>query len=269
MTDLRDSQPALPADPAQRVTTPGRTPGALPPLSLEAPAAASPAVAVAIGIAMGRERVLARSTALSALLGAALVVVSGLIERRVGSAGAVDRALAGTFNVVVPLVSFGVAAQASGRGNLRDAAWAAARFGVARRDVALGAILVALAASAALGAAFAVLAVAVAHAPGNPPLAHDAVTSAWIAALTAAAYTGWFSAGATFGKRGGGRWVPLLADFVLGGSTGLVGAILPRANATSLLGGAAPLGMAQASSSIILVVSAVVLTGVAALRCRD
>jgi hypothetical protein len=109
----------------------------------------------------------------------------------------------------------------------------------------------------------------VAHAPGNPPLAGDAITSAWVAALAAAAYTSWFALGATFGRRGGGRWAPLLLDFVMGGSTGLAGALLPRANAASLLGGAAPLGMTQASSSVILAGSVMVLAGIAALRCRE
>jgi len=268
VTDVRVSRPSLP-DPAERGTTPGRTGGALPAISLDAPPAAGAGVALALGFAMGGRRVLGRSTALSALLGAALVVVAALIERRVGSAGAVDRALAGTFNVVVPLVSFGVAAAISARRNLREGVWAAARYGVARRDVALGAIAAGLAASATLGAAFAVLAVAVAHGPGNPPLARDLLTSAWIGALTAAAYASWFAAGATFGRRGGGRWVPLLADFVLGGSAGLAGAILPRANAASLLGSAPPLGLPHASSSLILAASAVVLAGFAALRCRD
>ncbi len=271
MTDARASRPSM-ADPMERTTLPGRTPGPLPPLSLVAPPAASPAVALAIGFAVARERILRRPTALSALLGAALVVVSGIVERRMGSAGAVDRVLAATFNVVVPLVAFAVVGEASGRGNLRDGVWAAARYGVARRDVALGAVGAASAAAAVLAAMFAALAVAVGHAEGNPPLAHDMFTSGWIAALTAVAYTGWFSLGSTFGRRGGGRWVPLVVDFVLGGGTGLAGALLPRAHAANLLGvldGAAPLGLPQASSSLVLVASALVLTGLAALRCRE
>jgi hypothetical protein len=264
VTDLRISRPSV-----ERATTPGRTGGALPPLSLEAPPAVPALVALALGFAMGRRRILRRPMALSAVMGASLVVVSALIERRVASAGAVDRALAATFNVVIPLVSFSVAAAISARGNLRESVWPAARYGVARRDVALGAIGAGLAASAALAAIFGALAVAVAHGQGNPPLAGDLVTSAWIAALTGAAYTSWFTAGATFGRRGGGRWVPLLADFVIGGSAGLAGAVLPRANAASLLGGAAALGLPHASSSLILGASAVVLAAFAALRCRD
>lgn len=268
MTDVRVSRPPGP-EPGERTTLPGRTPDALPPISLQAPPVAPPGVALALGFSMARERILRRPTLLSALLGAGLVVVAGLIERRAGSAGAVDRTLAATFNVVVPLLTFGVAAEAGGRRNLRDGVWSAARYGVARRDVALGAVGAAVLVSAILSTLLAALAVTVAHAEGNPPLARDLFTSGWIAALTAAAYTGWFMAGATFGRRGGGRWVPLLLDFLIGASSGVAGAILPRANAASLLGGAGPLGLPQASSSLILGASAMTLAGVAALRCRE
>ncbi len=134
----------------------------------------------------------------------------------------------------------------------------------------MGTIGAALATSAALGAAFAALAVLVAHAEGNPALLSDLFTSGWIAALTAAAYAAWFMAGANVrAARRRARWVPLVLDFVLGGSTELAGAGPAAAHAVSLLGGAAPLGLSQASSSLALAVSAVVLASVAALRCRE
>jgi hypothetical protein len=259
---------APPETDAARATLPG-THDELPPLSRVAPRAATPGVALALGFALGRARLLRRPSALSVLLGAALVVVAALVERRVGSAGAVDRTLTSTFNLVVPLVTFGLAAEVSGRGNLRESLWAVARHGVARRDVALGAIAAGLVASAALGAGFAVLAVLGAHADGNPSLLRDALTSAWVGALAASAYTAWFCAGATFGRRGAGRWVPLVADFAIGSLTGVLGAILPRAHAASLLGGVAPLGLPQASSTLVLATSALVLSAFAALRCRE
>ncbi|MFT3768631.1 MAG: hypothetical protein QM820_24560 [Minicystis sp.] len=268
MTDLRISRPSLPGT-EDRTTLPGRAPGGLPPIAWEAPPPAATFEAVRIGFAMARARLLRRPMVITGFLGAALVVVAGIIERRVGSAGAVDRALAATFNLVVPLVAFALMTEASGRDRLRDAMWPAARHGVARRDVALGAIAASATAAAALSALYAVLTVAVAHGPGNPPIATDALTSAWVAALAAAAYTGWFAIGSTFGRRGRGRWAPLVLDFTVGASTGLVGALLPRANAASLLGGAAPLGLPQGTSSLILAASAVVLTGLAALRCRE
>jgi hypothetical protein len=246
----------------------------LPPVVTDAPRPAAPAVALAIGLALGRARIARRPTLLSAMLGAALVVVAALIERHEGTAGAVDRTLGATLSLVVPLVSFGVAAEATGRGNLRDAVWPAARYGVARRDVALGTIFATAAASAALGAVFAVLAVAAAHGDGNPPLARDAFMSGWIGALTAAAYATWFAFGATFGRRGGGRWVPLLLDFAVRGSAGMLAAVLPRGHAANLVGGAAaaaaaPLGMGQAESSLALLGMVGALAALAALRCRE
>ncbi|HVY47084.1 MAG TPA: hypothetical protein VHB21_14450, partial [Minicystis sp.] len=65
---------------------------------------------------------------------------------------------------------------------------------------------------------------------------------------------------------GGGRWVPLVADYALGASTGLLGAVLPRGNALNLLGGAAPLGLSQPTSSLLLALMTVVLVVAAALR---
>ncbi|APR80660.1 Hypothetical protein A7982_06007 [Minicystis rosea] len=268
MTDVRSSRPSLP-DPAERTTLPGRAPNGLPPIALEAPPPPPTLEALRIGLSMGRARLMQRGALLSMVLGLALVVVAGIVERRVGSAGAVDRALTATFNLVVPLLSFAIVSAVTGRQNLRESVWSAARYGVARRDVAFGVILAAALASAAICALSAVLAVVVAQAPGNPPFATDAFTSAWIAALAAAAYTGWFSLGSAFGRNGGVRFLPLVADFVIGGSTGIAGALLPRANAASLLGGPAPLAMTQASSSVILAASAMILGALAALRCRE
>lgn len=251
-----------------RETLPGRRRTALGPLQLDVQPEVGLGAAIAIGFAVGRERVLRRPTALSALLGAALVIVGAVIERHAGAAGAVDRALAGTFHVVIPLVSFGIAAEAAGRGHLRESLWPIARYGVARREVALGLIAMAILVAAGLAAVFAVGSVALAHGPGEPPVLRDAFQCAWIAALTASAYTAWFSLGTTFLKGGRGLWIPLGVDFLAGGSTGLTGAVLPRGNAESLLGGAAPMHLPQAASSGILLGSAVVLTLLAALRCR-
>ena len=266
MSEARISQePPL----GDRQTVPGGAPGGLPPIVMVAPRPTRSRRAIAIGFAMGRARLLRRPTALAALLGASLVVAAGVIERRVGSAGAADRALAATFRLVIPLVCFAIAAEAAGRGNLRDGVGPASRSGVARRDVALGALAAALALAATTSAALAALAVLVAGGGGALPGPRDAFTSAWIAALTASAYVGWFGLGATFGRRGGGRWAVLLADFALGGFAGFVGAVLPRAHAQNLLGGAAPLGLAQASSSALLGAAALVLCVLAALRCRE
>jgi hypothetical protein len=251
-----------------RDTLPGRRDTELGPPELDVQPKVGLGAAIGLGFALGRERILRRPTALSALLGAALVIVGAVIERRAGTAGAVDRALSGNFRLVIPLVAFGVAAEATGRGNLCESVWPIARYGASRREVALGLIAMAMVVSMVLGALFAVSSVALAHGSGEPPLLRDALQCAWIGALTASAYTAWFSLGATFFKRGRGRWIPLVADFLVGSSTGLVGALLPRSNAQNLLGGAAPMHLSQPVSSGILVGSAVILALVAALRCR-
>jgi hypothetical protein len=252
-----------------RVTLPGHGPRSLGPLQLAPPPPARFAAAIRLGAAAARARIFRRPTALAALLGLTLIAVSTVIERRLGSAGAVDRVLGSTFRLIIPLVTFGVAAAATGHDRLREAVWPLARYGASRRDVALGTILGAVAASAALAALFAVVSVVLAHSPGEPPLLRDAFQSAWIGALTAAAYAAWFCFGAIFWKRGRGRWLPLILDLLLGTSTGLFGAVFPRGNAQNLLGGAAALHLSQPASSGALALTTVALTLIASLLCRE
>jgi hypothetical protein len=218
---------------------------------------------------MAGRRLAARRPVLALVLGSALAVAAAVIEVSIAGAGAADRALWATFRLIVPLTTFALVADAADRNQLRDAAWPAARFGVACRDVALGIAAAAALASAIAAALVAAVSVAVAHAPGAPPLLRDMLVSGWIGALTGAAYAGWFSLGGTFLRRGLGRAAPLVADLLLGGSPGVLGALLPRGNAVNLLGGPAPLGLAQPASAALLVLSAVLLALAAAIRCRD
>ncbi|WP_437784209.1 hypothetical protein [Sorangium sp. So ce1097] len=224
---------------------------------------------VRLGMEMALSRLRARRPLLALGLGVALAVAAAVIEVAFGSAGAVDRALLATFRLVTPLTIFALAADAAARTTLRDAAWPAARFGAATHHVALGIALAALLSSAAAGALLAVVVVAIAHGPGAAPFVRDVFTSGWIGALTGAAYAGWFSLGATFLRRGSGRFVPLAADFVLGGSAGVVGALLPRGNAVNLLGGPSPLELGQQASAGLLALGALLLAFAAAARCRE
>ena len=225
--------------------------------------------AIRLGASAARARIFRRSTALAALLGLALIVVSTVIERRAGSAGAVFRVLRSTSGLILPLVTFAVTAAATGHDRLREAVWPLARYGASRRDIALGTVLAAVAASAALATLFAVVSVVLAHGPGEPPLLRDAFQSAWIGALAASAYAAWFSFGAVFLRRGRGRWIPLVLDLLFGASTGLLGAVFPRGSAANLLGGAAALQLSQPASSAVLAVSTVLLTLLASLLCRE
>ncbi|MEO7331304.1 MAG: hypothetical protein ABI193_22200 [Minicystis sp.] len=264
---MRDDLPSL--SPLERATVPSPGPEALFRVERDPPPPASPLVGLRAGAILARDRLLRRPTALTVLLGAALVLVGAMIEVRVGSAGAVDRALAGTFRLVIPLVCFALAAEAGGRGNLREGLWPLARYGLNRRDLALGVLLVTLAASALVAALFAATSVLLAHAPSSPPLFIDTFQSAWIGALTGLAAAAWLGLAGTFGKRGWARFLPVLADFLLGGSTSFVAALFPHAHAVNLLGGTAPLHLSQPQSSAILLLMTLVLSALTVLRCRD
>jgi hypothetical protein len=217
---------------------------------------------------MASQRLRRRGLALIGLLALALVFTSATIELRAGSAGAVDRVLEATFRLVIPLFTLAIVAAVSSRGNLSDAAWSAARFGARHSAVALGLLAAAVLASAGSAALLAAFSVAAAHTKSAPPLAADAALSAYIGAITAAAYAGWLGLGSTFFRFGQGRLIFIILDFLIGGSAGLMGAIFPRGNATNLLGGAAPLGLSQPSSTAILILSAAALCLAAAARCK-
>jgi hypothetical protein len=225
--------------------------------------------ALAAGFAMGAARLRRRPAWLAAALGLALAIASALVERRVTSVGAVDRALEATFGLVLPLAAFAAVSAVTSRERLRDAVWPLARYGGSARALALGACAAAAGAAAAFGALAAVLVVLVAHAPAAPPLVADAAVSAWLGALAGAAYVGWFSLGAAFGRRGVLRFAPLALDFTVGGTGGVLGAILPRGHVHALLGGAAPLGLPRLACTAALVGTAVVLTSLAAARTGD
>lgn len=225
--------------------------------------------AVRLGLDLALRRLASRRPLLSFALGLALALAAAFIEVSAGAAGAVDRALLATFRLIVPLVAFALAADAAERVDLRGAAWPVARFGASSRGVAFGIALATAGAAAGAAAVLAAVTAVAAHAAGAPPLARDAFVSGWIGALTGAAYAGWFSLGGTFLRRGRGRLAPLAADLLLGGSTGVAGALLPRGNAVNLLGGQAPLGLTQSASASLLAASALLLALAAAIRCRD
>ena len=94
-------------------------------------------------------------------------------------------------------------------------AFGAAPFRAAMATLAV-VIVIGAASSAAIGAAVAF----VAHGVSNPPRVRDALTSAYAGALGGSAYAAWFSLGASFGRRGGGRSLFLVGDWILGGHDG-------------------------------------------------
>ena len=219
-----------------------------------------------LGARLGVERLRDRRTAFAVLLGVALAITGGVIERSATSLGAVDRALGGTFRLLVPLLALSFVSRAVSREGLGPGTFSIARFGVPRFAVALGITSAAALACAVLGAALAALTVIAAHTQAAPPLALDVLQSAWIGAVSSLAYAAWTAYGSTY-FRGRGRWMPIAADYLLGGSTGLAGALLPRSHASSLLGlGDAPLDLPRAASFGVLFAMAILLTLAASTR---
>lgn len=229
----------------------------------------SPAELARTGVALGARaavvRLAGRTGVAVGVAAIGLAAVAGGLQREATTAQAVDRALVAIFDLVIPLATFALVSAAIGRQRLQDAVWPLARFGADRRAVALGVIAASAGVSAAIAAIATVLGIVAAHGPTSPPLLLDAVTSAWIAALTAAAYAAWLSLGATFLRFGAGRLAVLIADFFLG-AVGLVAWVMPRGLALNLLGLAAT-ELPQRGASAALVVTALAAAALAALRC--
>jgi hypothetical protein len=190
-----------------------------------------------------------------AVLALSTSLTVALVERVAAPLTAPDRTVSAVVGVVVPLLSFGLLALATGRTRLAEASWPIARFGAPRGQVALGLVATAMIASALWSAVCVSLAVWLAYG-GIAGTAQDVLTSSWIAALGAASYCGWFALGGCWLRRGRGRWIVLVADLVLGAGSGLAAAIWPRAHLHSLVGGEAVLGLAQAPSSVALLAMA-------------
>jgi hypothetical protein len=199
---------------------------------------------------------------------AALAVVSALVLRRSGTSatgGALEAIFGG---YALPLLTFTVVGGVLGGDGLARSTRPFAAFGAPPAGVAAVTVGVAVVASALVAALVGAAVAALSHGSTDPPLALDALTSAWVAALGAAAYAAFFSFGASFGRRGGGRAVALVVDWVLGASTGAAGLPVPRAHVRSLLGGDAVMALSGRVSALALVAIVVVFGALAAGRAR-
>lgn len=234
-----------------------------------ASASASFATGVRLGFRTAASRLTARSSLLLIGLSVALVLSGGLIERRITSWGSVDRSLISTFRLVIPLYCFALTSAVCQGLGLREAAWSVARFGAARRDVALGLVLLLVASAAAGGFLLASLAVLSAFGSSSRPLVAELFTSAWIGAFVSAAYVAWFAWGSTFLNRGRGRWIPLICDALFGAGTGTLAAFFPRSHARNLIGEIGPTHFSQPQSCVALLVMVFVLVSLSMVRSRD
>ena len=141
-------------------------------------------------------------------------------------------------------------------------------FGAAPARAAGVTIGVAAAACAALGGVLGAAVALVAHGISDPPLWRDAIVSAYAGGLGGIAYAAWFSLGASFGRRGMGRAGLLIADWVLGATSGAGAVMTPRGHLRNLLGGVPPMDLSQRASAFALVAIALLCAGFALLKAR-
>ena len=199
----------------------------------------------------------------------ALAFVAAGVAHRLGSADAASHVLVGPFGAIaLPLFVYAIVSATLGGEGLTRASRSLVAFGASPARAALAQVAVAVVASAVLGALVASAVAALAHGSADPPVAGDAGTSAWIAALGAAAYAALFCFGSTFGARGAGRTVALVLDWALGAGGSAVALVTPRGHVRNLMGGAAPLELGQRASSAWLASLTVVFILLALARSR-
>lgn len=197
-----------------------------------------------------------------------LAVGATLITRQSGGASA-DRAILGVFGpFVLPLLAYGIVAATFNGQRVGTAGAPLRAYGARGGQIAVVSALVAMAATALLAALLAPSLVLLGHGPFDPPLGHDALTSAWIGALAGAAYAGFFTLGACLGKKGGGRGVFLFVNWVLGAGKGASALLVPYGHVRSLLGGDPVLALSQRGSALALAVIAVAALALVAWRGR-
>ena len=198
----------------------------------------------------------------------ALAVGFAAATRARGVAHGADHVLVDAYGaLVLPLLAYTlVGAVVGARGTLGAATAQVVAFGAAPVRAAAVTAGLAVLACAGMAAALAAAVAAVAHGASDPPVAGDALASAWVGGLGGAAYAAWFAMGATLGRRGGGRTVLLVVDWALGVGHGAVALVAPRAHVRSLLGGAGPMDLSGHASAAALVVITVAALAIAVRR---
>lgn len=211
--------------------------------------------AFSAGMRVVRSRLWASSSALGLAFALLLVMVVAWVERRTGSASAADRALTGVaLGLALPLLAHGTVARAFAGTRLDQALADVGRYGGNRRAAAAGASLAVVSVLALAGALIAALAVATVRAPADAWLVRDLLTSSWIGALAGGSYALWFCLASTLGKRGGGRVVALVVDWILGAGTGAAALFWPRGHVRNLLGAEPVMTLPQWSATFALCV---------------
>jgi hypothetical protein len=200
---------------------------------------------------------------------AALGVAFATAARSSGSSHAADHVLLGAYApLVLPLLTYALSGVVIGTRSLSLSGAPLVAFGARPAHVTALALSVAIGACALSGGLLAALVDLIAHASADPPLGHDAITCAYAGGLGGGAYASFFALGASFGKRGGGRPLLLVLDWVLGAGDGPIALVAPRAHVRNLFGGTAPAELSERASALMLVLLAIACVIAAIRRLR-
>jgi len=183
----------------------------------------------------------------------ALALAFAMTARTSGSPHAADHVLLGAYApLVLPLLTYALAGTVIGTRSLAFSAAPLVGLGARPGQVTAVTMLVASAACAFSGGLLAVVVDLVAHASADPPLGRDAITCAYAGGLGGGVYASLFAFGASFGKRGGGRPLLLVLDWILGAGDGPAALVTPRAHVRNLFGGTAPVELSGRASALAL-----------------
>jgi hypothetical protein len=200
---------------------------------------------------------------------AAAAVALAFAGRAEDGAGAADRVAPGPLGgLAVPLLVFATIGGLVGGRSLREATAPLVAFGATPLRAARSLVTFGVTACAGLCAAVGAASICVAHGPGDPPLLHDALATACACAWGGAAYAALFAWGASLGRRGVGRALLLVTDWIAGRGDGIVAAFTPRAHLRSLLAGPSPLDLGPGASVAAMAALVVVFTSLAIRRAR-
>jgi hypothetical protein len=198
-----------------------------------------------------------------------VAVAFAVAARSNGSSHAADHVLLGMYGpLVLPLLAYTLVGSSIGPRSLSSSVAPLVAFGASPARTATIALVVAATACACAGGLSAAAVAFLAHGSADPPLGHDTLASAYAGSLGGVAYAAWFVLGTSFGKRGGGRPVLLVVDWLLGASDGVAALVTPRGHVRNLLGGTPPVDLSERASAGALVVIVVVCAAIAVRRAR-
>lgn len=183
----------------------------------------------------------------------------GLAVAWLARARGVDSILGAPIGLFLPLHVLSLVRRTTGATGIAVASHEFAEVGIPRRTIAGGIVVVAMAESALTCGVFGALFGLLSHATS-----HDMLICLWSCALAGSAYAALFTLGSSF-FRGRASAAMFVLDALLGGPTAM-GAIMPRAHLTSLLGGPAVAHLSGRGSCVALVALCIVFGLLAVLR---